>query len=119
MVEMEEIPKITKLNYLISVSDKIKNDINTFNENKLNILIYYLIFSKYLHQSVNKRIKLIYNYNLKNKTNLNFFDNLIFSEIILEIRIYLKLQKYYKNIIFQQWNLFNPMINYFMIKYCD
>lgn len=119
MVEMIEIPKIKKLNYLISVSDEIKNDKHIFEEVNLNILIHYLIFSKYLHQSVNRRIKLIYNYNLNNKTNINFFDNLIFSEIILEIRIYLKLQKYYKNIIFQQWHLFNPMINYFMIKYCD
>lgn len=119
MIEMVEIPKIKKLNYLIFLSDKLKRDINIFDKNKLNILIHYLNYSNYLHKSVNRRIKLIYNYNLNNKTNLNFFDNLIFSEIILEIKIYLKLQKFYKNIIFQKWHFFNPLINYFMIKYLD
>jgi hypothetical protein len=119
MIEMAEIPKIKKLNYLISFSDKIKRDIDIFDKNKLNILIHYLNYSNYLHQSVNRRIKLIYTYNLKNKTNFDFYDILLFNEIILEIKIYLKLQKFYKNIIFQKWYFFNHLIKYFMIKYLD
>ena len=119
MVEMVEIPKIKKLNYLISVSDKIKNDINTFNKNKLNILIHYLNYSNYLHQSVNKRIKLIYDFNIKNKKYYNFHDTLIFNETILEIKIFLEFQKYYKNIIMENWNSFNPLINQFISKYLN
>lgn len=117
MIEMVEIPKIKKLNYLILLSDKIKKDDNLYDKNKLNILIHYLNYSNYLHESVNKRIKLIYNFNKENKKYYNFHDNLIFNETILEIKIFLEFQKYYKNIIMKNWNTFNPMINNFILKY--
>ena len=116
---MVKISKIKKLNYLISISDKIKKDINTIHKNKLNILIHYLNYSNYLHQSVNRRIKLIYDFNKKNKKYYNFHDTLIFNETILEIKIFLEFQKYYKNIIMENWNSFNPLINQFISKYLN
>ena len=120
MIELVSISKLKKLNYLIPVYYNILNDNNNFKKVHVQILYNYLNFSNDLHKSVNNRIKLIYeHYQKLNKICLkqDFLDFNLFDHTISEILIIYRFQKYYLSIIENNWTLFIPLINYFIVKY--
>lgn len=120
MIELVEISKSKKLNYLINVHELILKDNNTFNKKKIDNLYNYLKFSYYLHKTVNQRLKLIFNHykKLNKKAYMyHFYDNNLYESINLEIIIHYQFHKYYKNIILQNWKEFEYIINYFISKY--
>lgn len=120
MIELVSISKLKKLNYLIPVYNNILNDNNNFKKENIQILYNYLIFSNDLQKTVNNRIKLIYEHYQKiNKTYFkqDFFNFNLFDHTISEILIIYKFQKYYLSKIKNNWILFIPLINYFIVKY--
>lgn len=120
MIEMVEISKYKKLNYLIKIYNLILKDNNSFNKQKIHNLYNYLKFSSYLHKSVNHRLKLIFNHykKLNKKPYMyHFYNNDLYESTNLEIIIHYKFHNYYKNIILDNWQEFTHMINYFLSKY--
>ena len=118
---MISISKNKKLNYLLKLDTKTLNKIN-FTSKNMKTIQYYIKYSKYLHNTVNQRIKLICNYykSLNKKSYYyDFYNEHLFSENILEILIYLKFQNYYLDIILNNWNIFNPIINNFITQYLN
>ncbi len=120
MIEMVEISKSKKLNSLIQIYKLILKDNNSFNRKNIHNLYNYLKFSSYLHESVNNRIKIIFNHykNLDKKAYMyHFYNNDLYESTNLEIIIHYKFHNYYKNIILDNWHEFTHMINYFLSKY--
>lgn len=118
---MISISKNKKLNYLLELDIKILNQIKVTSKN-MKIILYYIKYSKYLHDAINQRIKLVSNYykSLNKKCYYyDFYNEYLFSGNILEIHIYLKFQKYYLEIIQNQWIIFNPIINNLISKYLN
>lgn len=120
MIELIELSKSKKLNYLIPICKLILKDNNSFNRKNIHNLYNYLKFSSYLHKSVNDRIKLISNHykKLNKKAYMyHFYNNHLYESTNLEIIIHYKFHNYYKNIILHNWQEYAYIINYFLSKY--
>ena len=92
MIEMVNISKNEKLNYLLNIHELTLNNIKNPSKNII-IILNYLNYSKCLHKTVNKRIQLINNYLIQLNIKpffYHFYNQQLFQDTIFDILIYLK-----------------------------